>query len=128
MTPTSLMHPILRGTLGLPAFKNMLNDPRTQGIPLILETPSFEKPVEVWGVEIKVLNALSGIDAAGGADTTNQPTIEELVEEVREAVKSVDLGSKAKGKTKAKVTKSVAKKGGKRKRKQESEDEESDEE
>lgn len=48
------------GHLGIPAFQHILNDPRVQNIPLILETPSFEKPAEVWGKEIEVLMKLSG--------------------------------------------------------------------
>lgn len=48
------------GHLGISAFQHILNDPRVQNIPLILETPSFEQPAEVWGKEIEVLMKLSG--------------------------------------------------------------------
>ena len=48
------------GHLGIAAFQHILNDPRVQNIPLILETPSFEQPAEVWGKEIEVLMKLSG--------------------------------------------------------------------
>jgi len=36
-----------------------MNDKRVQDIPLILETPSFEAPKEVWAKEIAVLQQLS---------------------------------------------------------------------
>ncbi|KAF8176776.1 xylose isomerase-like protein, partial [Pholiota molesta] len=48
------------GHLGLEAFRHVLSDPRTQGLPLILETPSFEQPREVWGKEIEILQRISG--------------------------------------------------------------------
>jgi AP endonuclease-1 len=86
-----------------------LTDPRTQNIPLILETPSFEKPKEVWSVEISVLNRLS--EGAGGVEAVKQPGVEvkapsseyevdseKLVEEIREAVKSVSKATTAKPK------------------------------
>ncbi|KAF6742710.1 xylose isomerase-like protein, partial [Ephemerocybe angulata] len=54
-----------QGTIGLPAFHTILTDERTKDIPLILETASFERPREVWSVEIAVLNALSELDRRG---------------------------------------------------------------
>ncbi|KAJ2927952.1 hypothetical protein H1R20_g9150, partial [Candolleomyces eurysporus] len=106
------------GTLGLPAFTSILTDPRTQGIPLILETPSFEKPKEVWGVEISVLNRLSE-RAHGGVDVEEdgeEPGIEvkashsqvdneKLAEEVSVAVKTA-----SKTTTKPKVVKGSSRK------------------
>lgn len=53
---------VFRGHLGLQAFRHILTDPRTQAIPLILETPSFEQPTEVWGKEIAILQCISGHD------------------------------------------------------------------
>ncbi|KAG2019584.1 endonuclease IV [Coprinopsis cinerea AmutBmut pab1-1] len=53
------------GTIGLASFSYILADPRTRGIPMVLETPSFEKPREVWGVEVEVLNLLSGVGVEG---------------------------------------------------------------
>ncbi|TEB21890.1 hypothetical protein FA13DRAFT_1642074, partial [Coprinellus micaceus] len=47
------------GTLGLLSFRAIVTDPHTRSIPLILETPSVERPREVWDVEVGVLNALS---------------------------------------------------------------------
>jgi AP endonuclease-1 len=122
-----------RGTLGIPAFSAILTDPRTQHIPLILETPSFEKPKEVWGVEISVLNRL--LEGAGGLEAVDQPSVkvkapsseyevdsEKLVEEVRKAVKSVN---KATVKPKAKVAKGT---GSSRKRKSTRDEDDEDEE
>ncbi|KAF8879993.1 hypothetical protein CPB84DRAFT_1851973 [Gymnopilus junonius] len=48
------------GHLGLQAFHHVLTDPRTQNIPLILETPTFDNNRAVWGTEIAVLIRLSG--------------------------------------------------------------------
>ncbi|RVX66976.1 hypothetical protein B0A52_09190 [Exophiala mesophila] len=65
------------GFLGLRAFHSVMNEPRFQGLPLILETPS-EKPdpkdpkgkkmIEdktVWAEEIKLLEGLIGMDPEG---------------------------------------------------------------
>lgn len=63
------------GFLGLRAFHNVMNDPRFEGLPLILETPC-EKPdpsdakgkktledKSVWAKEIKLLESLIGMDS-----------------------------------------------------------------
>ncbi|XP_006457703.1 hypothetical protein AGABI2DRAFT_114752 [Agaricus bisporus var. bisporus H97] len=47
------------GYLGIGAFRNLMNDPRVQNIPLILETPTFEQPIDTWGKEIAMLQKLS---------------------------------------------------------------------
>ena len=117
-----------RGTIGLPAFQTILNDPRTQDIPLILETPSFERPVEVWGKEIAALNEVSGMKRVGSgakeeSEVETERKIEGLVEEIRAAVKLVGGKSKDKGTISKKATTG---KRGKRKR-EESEEEESEE-
>lgn len=65
------------GFLGLRAFHSVMNEPRFQGLPLILETPS-EKPdpkdpkgkkmiedKSVWAGEIKLLESLVGMDPEG---------------------------------------------------------------
>ncbi|KAG9789421.1 AP endonuclease, partial [Aureobasidium melanogenum] len=62
------------GFLGLRAFHNIMNDPRFQGLPLILETPC-ERPdpadptgkkliddKSIWATEIKLLESLIGMD------------------------------------------------------------------
>ncbi|RXW16255.1 hypothetical protein EST38_g9599 [Candolleomyces aberdarensis] len=112
------------GTLGLPAFASILTDPRTQDIPLILETPSFEKPKEVWGVEISVLNRLSerahgGVDVSEDAEESGiqvnasltQVDNEKLVEEVSVAVKAASKATATKPKA-VKATSSRKRKSG----------------
>ena len=65
------------GFLGLRAFHNVMNEPRFEGLPLILETPSEnpdpkdptgKKMIEdrqIWATEIKMLESLIGMDAEG---------------------------------------------------------------
>jgi len=73
-----------------------LQDPRTQGIPLILETPSFEQPRDVWGAEIKVLERISQHeeDAAEKAtpttDATGSHTLATYIKELRDAVRGAE--------------------------------------
>ena len=43
-----------KGKLGLEAFRLIMNDPRLNGIPLILETPD----PEIWKQEIELLYSL----------------------------------------------------------------------
>ncbi|KAG6892920.1 hypothetical protein C0992_011881, partial [Termitomyces sp. T32_za158] len=83
------------GHIGIVGFHHILNDSRVQHIPLILETPSFEQPGEVWAKEIEALNRLSGL-------TLEEETIEEVVDPIRAAVMFV---SKSSGKTKRKLQK-----------------------
>ena len=60
-----------QGFLGLLAFHNVVNEPRFEGLPLILETPIDKKDengkdVEdkgVWAREIKMLESMIGMDA-----------------------------------------------------------------
>ncbi|KAJ6509175.1 xylose isomerase-like protein [Mycena vitilis] len=94
------------GHIGIPGFHHILNDPRFQDIPLILETPSFEKP-EVWAAEIAALNGLSGIAADG---------LESAVVGVKELV---GKAAGASVKTKKAPKKTAAAKKGKKKAKQE---------
>ena len=49
------------GALTISAFSHVLSDSRTQGIPLILETPAHDL-VAVWSVEISALNRLSSTE------------------------------------------------------------------
>lgn len=65
------------GFLGLRAFHNVMNEPRFQDMPLILETPcdrkdpddpSGKKVIEdksIWAREIKLLESLTGMDPDG---------------------------------------------------------------
>lgn len=48
------------GHLGISTFRHIVSDPRTQDIPLILETPTFEA-TEIWTKEISALNCLSNL-------------------------------------------------------------------
>ena len=77
---------VSRGYLGINAFQHILQDPRTQNIPLILETPSFEQPKEVWGKEIEILQTLTG-------NSKKKKPEEDLQDEVRNAVKEAELRS-----------------------------------
>lgn len=60
------------GFLGLRAFHNVMNEPRFEGIPIVLETPIDRKDEEtgkeiedkgVWAREIKMLEEFIGMDA-----------------------------------------------------------------
>ena len=89
-----------RGFLGIQTFAHILGDPRIQDIPLILETPSFEKPREVWGKEIQVLQRLAGIESHPNLSDTKE---KELTDSVREVIKLVG-GSAVKKSRTSKVT------------------------
>ena len=49
------------GALTISAFSHVLSDSRTQGIPLILETPAHDLDA-VWSTEIAALNHLSSTE------------------------------------------------------------------
>lgn len=54
------------GEIGLTAFRCIMRDPRMSHIPLILETPAADKPLEVgelavWVKEIKLLHEIQAI-------------------------------------------------------------------
>jgi len=62
------------GFLGLRAFHNVMNEPRFEGLPMVLETPIDHKDEQtgkdvedkqVWAREIKMLEGLIGMDADG---------------------------------------------------------------
>ena len=61
------------GFLGLRAFHNVMNEPRFEGLPMVLETPIDRKDDEgkviedksIWAKEIKLLESLIGMDAEG---------------------------------------------------------------
>ncbi|MCJ1384314.1 hypothetical protein MMC17_007430 [Xylographa soralifera] len=58
------------GFLGLRAFHNVMNEPRFENLPLVLETPIDSKDSEgktiedknIWATEIKLLESLIGMD------------------------------------------------------------------
>ncbi|KAI9775151.1 MAG: hypothetical protein M1839_001402 [Geoglossum umbratile] len=51
------------GFLGLSSFRNVMNEPAFEGLPMILETPLGDKgtEVEIWAREIKLLESLIGV-------------------------------------------------------------------
>ncbi|KAL1693330.1 xylose isomerase-like protein [Schizophyllum commune] len=123
-----------QGTLGLPAFHHILTDPRTQNMPLILETPNGDNS-DVWHTEIDVLNRMSGMSTEE-YEAAQEGMVEEIGEAVRRAVgekavkekevKKVKKAGKEKEKkapATSKKTTNAAKKprGKKRKAKEESE-------
>jgi AP endonuclease 1 len=105
---TSSLSSLSSGHIGLQAFHHILTDPRVQNIPLVLETPSFEKP-EVWGKEVEVLNRLSSTHG-------NEEKLEweAMVEEIKAVVEEASGGT-AKTQKKGKAApKTAAKKRGKK--------------
>ncbi|KAF5373983.1 hypothetical protein D9615_009930 [Tricholomella constricta] len=86
------------GHIGIHAFHHIMNDPRVQHIPLVLETSSFELPQETWANEIEVLNQLSGLALDPGATTQS----DDLVKGIRTALQHAENAS-GKGKSKAKA-------------------------
>ncbi|KAG8990026.1 hypothetical protein FRB90_001966 [Tulasnella sp. 427] len=110
------------GSLGIQSFQNIVNDPRTKGIPLVLETPGFDCET-VWRKEIDVLNRLSRL--------STQESLEGLVEEVRDAIRATEeAGYGAKGKVPkgTRGSSSKAAKGKKRKKAGNADDEDEDDE
>ena len=70
-----------RGRLGIAAFQHILQDPRTQNIPLILTTPGFNQPEEIWGKEIVALQALSNTPPV-----VKSEELQSLVHEIKSVV------------------------------------------
>ncbi|KAG1839181.1 xylose isomerase-like protein [Suillus tomentosus] len=70
------------GHLGISTFRHIVSDPRTQDIPLILETPTFEA-TDIWTKEISALNRLSLVD-----DSEVLETELSLVNEITSLVRS----------------------------------------
>ncbi|KZP19724.1 AP endonuclease [Athelia psychrophila] len=89
------------GHLGLAAFHHILTDTRLHGLPLTLETPSFEVE-DVWRKEVEVLNRLSALTAPEGQAVG---WAQEMAEEVRTAVQYASSGKDAKEKGKRTVKK-----------------------
>lgn len=102
------------GQLGLQAFYHILNDPRVQHIPLIMETQNFDYPQEVWTKEIETLNALTGLV---GDEISLISTMDMMISGVRKVVThaSQRSGSERGGKKKEKKE-SVRKRRGRSKR------------
>jgi len=65
-----------------------MNDERIQNIPLILETPSFEAPKEVWAKEIAILQQLS---ATVTNSAENQDVLRSIIGDARDDEMLVDV-------------------------------------
>ncbi|KAG6840533.1 hypothetical protein C0991_006128 [Blastosporella zonata] len=100
------------GNIGIAGFYHIMNDPRVQHIPLVLETPSHEVPKETWTKEITILNSLSGLelgDAGQALDTSIRGALERSGLDLGSAKVAEKRPAKAKL-TKAKSTVKVTKK------------------
>jgi len=93
------------GHLGLSTFTHVLSDPRTQDIPLVLETPSFDAPgsaatggMEVWKKEVEVLNRVSMI-----AKEEQSKGWAEWQDEIRAVVKKASVMRDGKGRKSGKL-------------------------
>lgn len=96
----------VRGELSLTAFSHILTDPRTQNIPLILETPAFDGPgsgltegMEVWAKEVEVLKRISDTMTAKDGDKNQEESgvlLGEWTEEIKEVVKEMRVHKEAK--------------------------------
>ncbi|EIN06965.1 AP endonuclease [Punctularia strigosozonata HHB-11173 SS5] len=88
-----------QGHLGLASFLNILTDSRTQGIPLVLETPNYDDDTGVWAAEVDILNRLSTL-SLGPRHLGTSPEVEcqlkEWTEEVHAAVKKASVAKVAK--------------------------------
>ncbi len=82
-------HLTRRGEIGLAAFRFLMRDPRLSGIPLILETPTFEEP-DVWAREIKLLYELQVLD---GADDAVAPRLAEMTDAWRDELAAMRAAS-----------------------------------
>jgi len=104
-----------------------MNDERVQDIPLILETPSFEAPKEVWTKEIAILQQLSETVTNS---TENQDVLRSIIGDVRDDETLVGvITDVVKTMDGAKTTKTTAKRGtkaGKRKRGEDDNDDETE--
>jgi AP endonuclease-1 len=93
---------LYRGYIGLHAFHHILTDPRVQGIPLVLETPSFELPETVWKKEIEVLNQLSEMELGEGEGILQEMkmSVEGVVEDASGANSKTGTTGRTRGGTK----------------------------
>ncbi|KAF4300646.1 Endodeoxyribonuclease IV [Botryosphaeria dothidea] len=113
------------GFLGLRAFHNIMNEPRLQGLPMVLETPidapdpkDSKKKIEdkgVWAREIKLLESLVGMDPDSEEFKKLDSELQEAGKGERERVQDqVDRREEKKkekaGKEKSKATKGAGKK------------------
>ncbi|KAG2135187.1 xylose isomerase-like protein [Suillus bovinus] len=73
------------GHIGISTFRYIVSDPRTQDIPLILETPTFEA-TEIWTKEISALNRLSNFVDTSKVVETELSLVNEITLLVRSHV------------------------------------------
>lgn len=114
------------GFLGLQAFHNVMNEPRFEGLPMVLETPiertdDAGKTVEdkgVWAREVKMLEGLVGMDGEGEAFLAMERELADRGEgerrkfmEAFERKVEKERGAREKGGAKAKGKKKRGKKG-----------------
>jgi len=90
------------GRLGIATFQHILQDPRTQNIPLIVATPGFKRQKVIWSKEIGVLQALSSTPPAN----KSEEDLQSLVHEIRSAVEEART-TKAKSGNKKRVGKTT---------------------
>ncbi|KAI0786179.1 xylose isomerase-like protein [Abortiporus biennis] len=94
------------GHLKLSTFSHILTDPRTQNIPLILETPAFDGPggtlaegMDIWKKEIEVLNKISLSTITSSSKTElNEGELETWQDEIEKVVNRVSAEKDAKTK------------------------------
>jgi len=82
------------GEIGFSAFAHIVSDPRTRGVPLILETPSHESDGDVWRAEITALHAV-----VPDVDLEHVGSVEGGLRVVKEAVAAVEKKPKKENKT-----------------------------
>lgn len=82
-----------QGHIGLEAFRHIVTDPRTQNMPLTLETPKHGV-IDVERTEIEVLNRMSILDDKEWLDQK-----ESLQSEIATAISKVGDGKKKWGKS-----------------------------
>jgi AP endonuclease-1 len=99
------------GCLGLRAFRNLVNEPRLWGLPLILETPIDKKDKDgktvedknIWAKEIKLLESLVGMDVESDEFRKLERELSEQGRAERERVQGQVDKRKTKGKKRKKV-------------------------
>lgn len=71
--------------MGITTFQHIVQDPRTQNIPLILTTPGFKQPKVVWAKEMEVLQALTNTPPWIKSEEDLQSLVRVLEKAVEEA-------------------------------------------